>query len=148
MRILAGASRSTTMSLWLRRATGALLQNEESLDTEGVRIHKYLPRPDGTGLCVLISVVTEQSEIGLVALSSINRSMLGGRDQALLDAALAVAREVRRPPMLARAADAKPEANAGEPEQGKPSEAAGSGRIAHVEDVIAGVDKLLSEAVR
>lgn len=94
------------------------------------------------------SVVTEQSEKGLVALRSINRSMLGGRDQALLDAALAVAREVRRPPMLARAADAKPEVNAGEPEQGKPSEAAGSGRIAHVEDVIAGVDKLLSEAVR
>ena len=93
------------------------------------------------------SVVTEQTEAGLIALKSINRSMLGGRDQALLDAALAVAREVRRPPMLARAADVKPE-NAGEPEQGKPSEAAGSGRIARVEGVIADADKLLSEAAR
>lgn len=94
------------------------------------------------------SVVTEQSEEGLVVLRSISRSMLGGRDQALLDAALAVAREVRRPPVPTRPADDKPEANTGESEQGEPSVAAGSGRIAHVEDVIAGVDKLLNEAVR
>jgi chemotaxis protein MotC len=95
------------------------------------------------------SVVTKRSEEGLVALRSINRSMLGGRDQVLLDAALAVAREIRRPPaMPAKGADVKPKANAGEPEQGEPTEAAGSARIAHAQEVIAGVDKLLSEAAR
>ena len=94
------------------------------------------------------SVVTEQSEKGLVALRSINRSMLGGRDQELLDAALAVAREVRRPPMLARASGAKPGEDAEASPQGEPSEASASSRIAHAEEMVAGVDKLLSEAGR
>ena len=111
----------------------------KSMSPEALRLKLY----EGAA-----SMVTEQSDEGLVALRSINRSMLGGRDQELLDAAVAVAREVRRPPTLVQAADAKPEAKAGEPEQGKPSEAAGSGTIAHAEDAIADVDKLLSEAVR
>jgi len=94
------------------------------------------------------TMVTEESDKGLVALKSINRSMLGDRDRELLDAANAVALEVRRPPRPVSSADAEPEADAEASPQGEPGETPASSRIARAEEMIADVDKLLNEAIR
>jgi chemotaxis protein MotC len=93
-------------------------------------------------------VVTEKSEEGLVMLRTINRSMLGARDQAVLDAALAVVREVRRPPRPVSSADAEPEAEAKASPEGGPSGPPASSRLARAEEMLAGVDKLLKETGR
>jgi chemotaxis protein MotC len=90
------------------------------------------------------SVVTEDVDSGLAALGSIDRSMLGVREEALLDAALAVAREVKRPPLPA--SGAKPAMDKDEDMAGK-SDASAS-VITQANEAIANVDKLLSEAVR
>ncbi|MFZ1989440.1 MAG: hypothetical protein WAW96_06660 [Alphaproteobacteria bacterium] len=92
------------------------------------------------------SIVTADSEKALAALGSIDRSMLSAREEALLDAALAVAREVRRPP--APGSTVEPAADAQKSEAGKSTDSEGSSAIGHAEEAIARVDQLLSEAVK
>jgi chemotaxis protein MotC len=91
-------------------------------------------------------VVTEDSDAGLATLGSIDRSMLSVREEALLNAALAVAREVRRPPPPASGTSRA----LGKDERlaSKADEAASLSVIKQANEAIADVDKLLSEAVR
>jgi chemotaxis protein MotC len=87
-------------------------------------------------------ILTADYEEGSQALWTIDRSKLGVREEALLDAALSVAREIARVPSL--------------PLQGAPSEAemgadpadAGSRAISDAEQAIGRVDGLLSETSR
>jgi chemotaxis protein MotC len=88
-------------------------------------------------------VVTADSEKGVLALYSIDRSRLDAREEALLDAALAVSREVRRPPLPASGAEPAAEAQAD-----KPVDAAGSSLIKDANEAIAHADQLLTEAAR
>ncbi|MEI9899726.1 MAG: hypothetical protein WDN31_05780 [Hyphomicrobium sp.] len=91
-------------------------------------------------------LVTPAYEEAARALWTIDRSKLGVRDEPLLDAALAVAREIARPPALApqggEAESAQPDAGA------KPADAASAGIIRNAEQAIAQVDGLLNEAPR
>jgi chemotaxis protein MotC len=92
------------------------------------------------------SVVTEDAESGLAALGSMDRSMLDAREEALLNAALAVAREVRRPPKLA--SGAKPAMDDDTNMAGEADESTSSSVMNEANEAIARADKLLSEAVR
>jgi chemotaxis protein MotC len=86
------------------------------------------------------SVVTKNSEQALSDLASIDRSMLTPRQEGLVDAALAVAREVRRPPA--------PVSRAPEAAQGEPALSPSAKLIGQADAAIARADKLLSETVR
>jgi chemotaxis protein MotC len=87
-------------------------------------------------------ILTADYEEGARALWTIDRSKLGVREEALLDAALSVAREIARAPSL--------------PPQGAPSEAEmgadpadpGSRVVSDAEQAMARVDGLLSETSR
>lgn len=92
------------------------------------------------------SVVTENAESGLATLGSIDRSMLGAREEALLNAALAVSREVRRPPKPASGAEPAMDEDKNMP--GEANESASSSVMTQANEAIARADKLLSEAVR
>jgi chemotaxis protein MotC len=87
------------------------------------------------------SIVTDDSDKALAALNAIDRSMLSAREEALLHAALAVSREMRRPP-VARAA----QPSTGTDKQDAPEEA--SATLTKAQQTIAQVDQLLSEAAR
>jgi chemotaxis protein MotC len=92
------------------------------------------------------SIVTKDGEAGLAALSSIDRSTLGAREEALLNAALAVSREVRRPPPPASGAG--PPADDGNDMAGEAQVPAGPSVVVQANEAIARADKLLSEAIR
>lgn len=86
------------------------------------------------------TVVTAEAGEALATLGSIDRSMLSSREEALLDAALAVVREVRRPPPpVSQAPAAVP---------GDPAPTPAMKLVKQANDAIARADKLLSEAVR
>jgi len=86
-------------------------------------------------------IVTDDHEQGEMALRLVDRSKLGVREEALLDAALSVAREISRPPMLGAAT---PE----EAVSGEPPDAASSTVINDARRAIARADGLLNEASR
>ena len=85
-------------------------------------------------------VVTDKADEALAALGSVDRSLLAPREEALLDAALAVARAVRRPP---QPVDEAPRAEDGDTSPPKMSKLIGDADAA-----MARADQLLSEAVR
>jgi hypothetical protein len=89
------------------------------------------------------TVATEESDKALAALNSMDRSLLSTREEGLLYAALAVSREVRRPPAPVKAAP---------PSEGTDKSAAGgperSATLKKAEDAIANVDQLLKETVK
>lgn len=91
-------------------------------------------------------IVTSDYDEAAKALWTIDRSKLGVRDEALLDAAIDVSREIARQPS-ASPPDAQPGSAEASPEQ-KPDDGTSAGLIRNAEQAIAQVDGLLSEAAR
>jgi chemotaxis protein MotC len=88
-----------------------------------------------------VLILTADHEKAVATLRSTDRSQLGPREEALLNAALAVAREISRPPLPGPRS-----ASAGAPEPGEPIETGNPSLIKNAQESMARVDKLLSEA--
>lgn len=92
------------------------------------------------------AIVTADYDQGLTALGSIDRAKLGAREEGLLDAALAVAREISRPPAPPRGAKSAPDAE--EKAESEAIDPDSANVIRDAEESMARADKLLNEAVR
>lgn len=92
-------------------------------------------------------IVTSDYEEGSKALWSIDRSKLGVREEALLDAALSVAREVSRPPAPPRGGE-QAEDSAAAPAPGAAVDDSSSRLIQDAGQAMARVDGLLGEAAK
>lgn len=141
----------------IERREACLMIAEEGIAVANVEMVRFAARiatveaklPDAMRLRLFeaaASIVTADSEKGLAELRSIDRSMLDAREEALLDAALAVAREVTRAPLPATGVE--PAVNAEKIVAGKPIDSANSSLIGNAEEAIARVDKLLSEGAK
>lgn len=93
------------------------------------------------------AIVTSDHEEGSKALWSIDRSKLGVREEALLDAALSVAREVSRPPSPPRE-DEQTADKAATPVAGAAADDQSSTIIQQASQTLARVDGLLNEAAK
>lgn len=94
-------------------------------------------------------IVTDEFERGISTLSGIERGKLDATDAELLDAALTVAHEVRRPPVLGDATTIPKLPPEGKPDQGDRNGVQASFNVLNfARQVIAKVDELLSRVAR